>query len=450
MLQPEDGPAGRAKDGRRRGALTTRHLAGESEGSAPLDLVARALLGAALIYSMIATLPRLEAVLIANGPNEVGVLSEAVARDPEAPHLRYRLGQAYRERGNAGDLQSGIQQLREAARLNPYRWTYLERLADFYDSAGQYELAEATLRSELEFNSRDPEAHWLLGNVLLRSERPTEALPPLKVAATGGAPLLRLVLASLADSGLDAPSLSTVVPDDGPSAREFLVFVRQREMDELSIERLDEFWRRFFADPGPTSMKQDFYLQSLIRRGEATAARRVWSELGTAVGLNDSHYQDGDLIWNGDFDHPISGAPLDWTPGRGGFALSLIHDEDEASQTARVDFDGVSACSRLLIQRPMVTGPGRHELSLRFKHHSSESDPLLELSVRPATGGSDLARLDLPGGTRTWVDAQANVEIPDGVSRLTLEFRCDSSAEPRAHSGSLWIDRVQLRRVRPR
>ena len=456
-----DRPMDRLKIGVASEHQTPKQPSADAVNTPGLILGAQLALVCGLTYSLVATLPRLEAILLAYAHTDISILEQAVSRDPQAPHLRYRLGTAYTERGREGDLNRGITEIEEAARLNPYRWTYLEELADLYEAAGEHKSAETTLRNELEFNPRDPEAHWLLGSLLLRTGRTAEALPMFEVAAAGGAPLLRLVLAELAESGLDAQDISTVVPDDGPSAREFLVFVRQREIDDVAVERLDEFWHRFLEDPGPTSMKQDFYLQSLIRRGEAQAARRVWSELGTAVGLSDSQYAGGDLIWNGDFENPVSGAPLDWTPGRGGFTFSLEETQGETQtgsntvatgtgQAALVNFDGKDTCDRLLIQRPMV------DRARPLPTESALQVPLLRTQITASKSESgqqreapnspiSICQQTLRRGSRLELASR----YPWAVNRLALEFRCRPVDEQQTYSGALWIDRVQLRPVRP-
>ena len=106
-------------------------------------------------------------------------LKEAEKLNPDLPRLYYVLGQAHQQLGHN---KEAIAAFENELRRSPQDASTLYYLALVLEADGNAQAAEPHVRELLKLDSQNPEANTLLGKILVKQNKPTEALKALEVA----------------------------------------------------------------------------------------------------------------------------------------------------------------------------------------------------------------------------------------------------------------------------
>jgi tetratricopeptide (TPR) repeat protein len=99
--------------------------------------------------------------------------------NPDLPRLYYALGLAQQQLGRN---REAIAAFETEARRSPQDAATLYYLALVLEADGQADAAEPRVRESLKLDAQNPEANALLGKILVKQNKPAEALKPLEAA----------------------------------------------------------------------------------------------------------------------------------------------------------------------------------------------------------------------------------------------------------------------------
>lgn len=106
-------------------------------------------------------------------------LKEAEKLNPDLPRLYYALGLAHQQLGHN---QDAIAAFETEARRAPQDASTLYYLALVLEAEGKADAAEPRVRESLKLDAQNPEALALFGKILMKQNKPAEALKPLETA----------------------------------------------------------------------------------------------------------------------------------------------------------------------------------------------------------------------------------------------------------------------------
>ena len=106
-------------------------------------------------------------------------LQAAAELKPELPRLYYSLGLTYVKLGRNKEALAAFE---EELRRRPRDFSSLFYVAYLHETAGNLKLARTRLDTALELEPESAEANALLGKILVKQEKPVEALKPLEAA----------------------------------------------------------------------------------------------------------------------------------------------------------------------------------------------------------------------------------------------------------------------------
>ena len=189
------------------------------------------------------------------------------------------------------------------------------------------------------------------------------------------------------------------------------------------------------------------YLDALIAHGFYDLAYYTWLQFLPAAGLSRAG-----LLYNGDFDDPISGLPFDWEimPGAG-VTIDVVRQSDNSNRHAllidfqygRVDFRG----AKELVLLP----PGNYEFAAKFKGELLGPRGLKWRIACAGTQAMPLAESPMIiGKAADWREVKVAFTVPAKGCRAQY-VRVDLDARSQSEqlvSGSVYFDRLQISRVR--
>ncbi len=434
--------------GRRSRPTGTGRGATSAARLAVVALVALVAVGAAWRVSR-----QLRGLLVVRAGETVASLERAIRLDPTAPHHHYRLGLHLRDLPAHLDLEAARTHLERAVELNPHQWRYRLELARLYELAGEPEAAAAAFQATLALNPSGVRYRWHVANFHVRQGDLDAALPHFKIALDADPERDRAVLALLAKLGAGTEELRAIWPEGRAARLSLLVRLCAASGAASPVPDpaflAEEWWRLLEAPEPPTVREGAFYVRWLLDRGSAGEARRAWIGLQRRNGVEEPDFEAGaQRVWNGGFERPPAGTPLDWElPSGPGFRLLLLEGGAVEGRTAlRIDFDGSRNLNFSGVRQQLVVEPGRrYALSFAARAAGLDSDQGVVLEVADAAGGATLLATEPFLGTLPWTRYREVFEVPAGADRLWLRLyrRRSDSLRPEI-SGRFWLDEVAV------
>jgi hypothetical protein len=160
-----------------------------------------------------------------------------------------------------------------------------------------------------------------------------------------------------------------------------------------------------------------------------------------------SGYPRSNLVFNGDFEAPFSGARLDWIPSR------LPHVSEQRDFTARsgdfslrVDFDGAANIDYRGISQTAVVSPGRYRFRAWLKLQGLTTDRGLFFRVFDPQSPALLDfRTPAPAGTADWTPLELAFQVSPATHLLQIQLCREPSWKfDNKLAGTAWIDQVEL------
>ena len=199
---------------------------------------------------------------------------------------------------------------------------------------------------------------------------------------------------------------------------------------------------RRFADDGLAAE----YLDLLLKQGMTKEAVAVWAAY---LGRRRGDYPESNLLFNGDFESPPSGAALDWriTAMRGVETAR----EDGGARSGRwslhISFQGEENLSYGQAAQTVCAGAGEYVFQAYGRTRDLSTDEGIRFHIFDAERS---ARLDVYTeqlrGTNDWTRLEARCRIGAGTRRIVVEVcRRASGKFDNKIKGEAWVDDVSLK-----
>jgi hypothetical protein len=212
-----------------------------------------------------------------------------------------------------------------------------------------------------------------------------------------------------------------------------------------------EVWSFLRNRQWTTSSLAVAYLETLLRHRQPETAARVWADW---LGARGADYPTRNLLYNGSFENPLSGAPLDWRISAYPSVEALIDDINprEGAHSLRITFSGTDNVSYAHVAQVVPVSPGRLTLTAWYRSQALTTDEGPRLEV--ADGENPhvvLASSEPITGSHSWTSLRLPVSVPPFTRLVSVRvarrpsYRFDSKI-----GGTLWLDCVTLTASRTR
>ena len=265
---------------------------------------------------------------------EEGTLRRAVALDPANPELHHRLGMVLCDTLGEASQTEGVKQLRRAIELNPYAARYWSDLASVCELAGDTACATEGVAQAVRLSPMTPQLHWVAANTFLRAGKRDAALAEfrrlLELDPSYGPATFHVCLGSLRGPEL---ILQKVLPSGkDPRLRlAYLNFLSANESPDLAHQVWVETVQSGIPFPLPLATP---YIEHLLELNRVEEAQGVWRDLEKLGVIPESAgKEEGNLIYNGDFEQTPLAVGFDWRDRVGPYVA--LDFSDEAAHTGR-------------------------------------------------------------------------------------------------------------------
>ena len=224
-----------------------------------------------------------------------------------------------------------------------------------------------------------------------------------------------------------------------PQWRQALLSTLQRGEDPRAADNVMAALRG--AD-GLSEPEFDEWFATLLRQGRWGEAYSRWAG---SVALSGGALP---LVYNGQFEQPVSGRGFDWRLTRmPGVSVQFVADAGAKGQVAHALFRG-RPVAHVSLEQPLLLAPGSYRLSARVRADALRSDRGLEWSVTCDGKGEPLASGERLQGTFGWRTVTTEVIVPAaGCTGQWLRLRNPApSGSAQQVWGDLWFDDVSLQR----
>lgn len=185
------------------------------------------------------------------------------------------------------------------------------------------------------------------------------------------------------------------------------------------------------------------YLDFLLQHHQSGQAVQVWASY---LGPHRGDYPDSNLVFNGDFQIPPTGAPLDWKIAAVSGAAA-----NRDSHGLHILFPGTENVAYSHSSQTVCVHPGEY----RFQASVRTSDLTTDEGIRfHLFDPESPARLDIYTdqltGTSNWTEITKTLTIPSATALLVVEVcRKSSWKSNNKIGGEVWITAVSLKRLLP-
>lgn len=379
----------------------------------------------------------------------------AIRWDSDGPAYYFQLGLIYRDDLKYWDLVASRTNLERAVGLNPYNWQYWLELGRSYEISSLPQEAEQAYLKAVELNPRFAAYRWRLGNFYVRNQQIKKSIPQIQAALSLDPSYQEAALDLFSRIGLEREEIEHLWPEDRASRLVLVKFLLQKARRKGSEEGLDSFiekqWEKLLSGSYPMTVPEgDGYVRHLHQKGLYGQARTRWLQLATVNGLRDRNFEaESNLIWNGEFENPMTRGSLDWRLSSGpGFLI--IHTQDEGfdrTRCLRIDFQGTENLKfRNLVQKVIVEPNTTYDFSVQVRSQEISTEQGIFLEIMDDRTGSQLLRTKPILGTIPWSRYHGSFSVPAGSHLLTVRSRRKRSRRiDNSLRGTLWLDSISLR-----
>jgi len=322
---------------------------------------------------------------------------------------------------------------------SPYRWCDLgEALAD----SGQVGQARLCFRRALDLGPQIPPICMRAANFHLLMQEPAEMLrctSRVLRLAPGYDPLIFSYYTLM--SIPVAQILTHGIPDDRRAAQSYFRHLLQ----SASVDDMELMWSwirtRSFADDNLAGE----YLTALLRNRSYKMAAQTWAlHLASRRG----NYLHSDRLWNGDFEFPLTGSPLDWkiSPMDGVEVERDTLQPYSGKYSLRIGFLGTANLAYSHTAQMVWVTPGTCRFTAQVRTAGITTDQGIQFRILDAEAP---ARLDLTTaqlqGTHPWMRLERTFQVPAQTHLLAVQvLRRPSLKLDNKITGTAWIDAVSL------
>lgn len=379
---------------------------------------------------------------------------EAIRWDPDGPAYSFQLGLMHRDDLKYRDLVASRTYLERAVELNPHNWQYWLELGRSYEISSLPQEAEGAYLRAVKLNPRVAVYRWRLGNFYVRNHQVEKSLPQIQAAFTFDPTYQEVALDLLSRIGLETEEIERFWPEDREARLVLVKFLLQKAKRKGSEEGLDSFierqWKKLLSSSDPMTVPEgDLYIRHLLQEGFYDQARTRWLQLVTVNGLRDSSFAaKNNLIWNGEFENPMTRGSLDWQRSkRPGFSISHTQDEGfDGTRCLRIDFQGTENLNfRSLAQKVIVEPNTMYDFSVEVRSQEISTKRGVFFEIVDNRTGASLLRTEPVLGTMSWSRYHGSVSVPAGSHSITVRARRNRSRRiDNLLQGTLWLDSMSL------
>ena len=279
---------------------------------------------------------------------------------------------------------------------------------------------------------------WLTEHYLVAGDYPAALhhVDLLLRTSPGQGPVVMPLLAQLAADPAFANELASVLARR-PPWRPGLLSTLQKAKDPRGAEQVLSALRR---QGGVNADEYDDWIAYLIRQGRLGEAYGRWA------GTLDLQGKPLPLVYNGDFEQPVSDRGFDWRQTRiPGVSLEFVPDRSARGLAAHAAFRG-RPVAKVNLEQLLLLGPGRYRFSARVRADALRSERGLEWTLTCIGQSTPLATSEPLGGTFNWRSVVMEVNVPvTGCHGQSLRLRNPAPAGSiQQVSGDLWFDEVAV------
>lgn len=279
---------------------------------------------------------------------------------------------------------------------------------------------------------------WLAEHFLVGGDYPA-ALEQIDVLLRTSPKLGTTLIPLLAQLAIDpafAVELARVL-ERRPQWRAGLLSTLQRAEDPRAADNVLSALRR---EDGLTGPEYDEWIGYLLRQGR-------WGEAyGRWAGTLDLKGGVLPLVYNGQFEQPVSSRGFDWRLTRiPGVSVEFVPDRSAKGLTAHAAFRG-RPVAQVNLEQPLLLGPGRYRFSARVRADALRSERGLEWSLTCLGQREPLATSEPLQGSFGWRGVEMEVIVPvTDCAGQWLRLRNPAPAGSiQQVSGDLWFDDVSI------
>jgi tetratricopeptide (TPR) repeat protein len=205
-----------------------------------------------------------------------------------------------------------------------------------------------------------------------------------------------------------------------------------------------EAWRTLVAHRFIDDRLTASYISCLLRNHRYEAARSDW-----AASQQQPDFQDSNLVFNGDFERPFTGCPLDWAiqPSE---HFETTRDDSVAYHghwSLKIHFHGDGNVTYANIMQTVRVHPGRHHLSAWIRTENITTNEGIRLEILDPESPARLAlKTSVITGSHDWMVIDAPFVVPQSSNLIAVRvIRSPSLMFDNAISGTAWLDSVSVR-----
>jgi hypothetical protein len=404
--------------------------------------IARAAIGDSFI-----TYVERSAVLSTDGKMEGADL--AIKFSPHDPLVRWQRGGVYFNAANEDLIDEwlsvALDDMRQAARMNPEDYRVWLSLGRVLDRTGATDEARAALDRALQLAPRHFDPRWALGNHLLRMGDRDASFEQMRLALANRPSALPIVFdyAWAVYQGDGKSIAEALAPPAEVKARMISLLISRGEVEEgLAV------WREIDS---PELKDVQRVTESLVNAGRFAAAYGIWSKADIPERPSaDAH----SLLANSSFEQTFASESrmpfYAWRTTRpGGVRVTLDRKEVIAGeQSLRVSFNVEENVAIVLAAQTVPVKPKkRYCLSFFVKTEELESlsTPLVELYDAADIKRARAATAPFPTRDSKWAEYVISLDTVADTEALTIRLLRPPCAEsPCPISGRLWLDDFKL------
>lgn len=348
---------------------------------------------------------------------------------------------------NHGNIHQAIGYFRRATQTDASSAGQWMDLAGAYDAAGEAARAEQAYKRAQADYPISAEISWRYGGFLLHRG----------LLSRGDAQIRRALLVepSLAPSAIAEcwqvdPNVAAILDKVLPARSTDYLLARDFFLSQHLLDPALAVWTRQIALRLPVKMPDAIPLvNALIDRDRLANAKLAWVQALGAANWPRDRNEDGSLVFNGGFEHPIANGGFDWreNPGSGGrfaFDSRIFHS---GSRSLRIEFDGTANLNfQGLFQYVPVRPASRYRFSAYVRTEELSTDSGIRFEILDPRHPAETHILT-PNrtGTTPWTQVETDVTTGPDTKLLEIALRRMPSAKfDNKLSGTVWVDDVAL------
>jgi len=369
---------------------------------------------------------------------DLSLADKAVSLTPNDAETHMARGVILQSREN---YTEACRELERAIQLRPRDYFLWMHLAVSRDLDEDQDGAVRALRQAIALSPAYAKSHWLLGNLLLRMNQPTEAFQELRLAAASDESVLPNVidLAWGFHHGDVAQVVAEVQPQSDNARMTLAIFLARHDQGAAALEQ-------FRTVPSPPAEAVPTLISALLNTRAFVEAYTVWTSVNrrpfALPSLLNPGFEDEITVGEDGFGWQISS-------GLANVVLSADPTQFQQGQKSlRIDFHGDSPSGAAIVSELIVLNP-RTSYRLTFQGSSkdfvSTGVPVVVVSDASDPKNAIIGQSAAVSEARDWREFVVDFNTGERTNAVRVAiWRQGCSNNPCAAFGTVWLDAFAL------